>query len=138
LASTVLLRSSTAYATECALKGLWVRAGNRIIARGKFVGVPEAGDHELRQLAVAVAPVSALELSEDELNVLERLSRFIVFAGRSPVPKRPEEMKPKMGLGRIPQVPHFFSEADFDVTRQVLNRLTTALNPFLPDPKPHP
>src|SRR5262245_57038071 len=42
------------YAIECALKGLWVKAGEKIVNGNNFLGVPGAGEHQLRQLAQIV------------------------------------------------------------------------------------
>jgi hypothetical protein len=118
-------------AIECALKGLWVRGGRSLIKDGKFLAGPGAKDHKLHLLAAAVADVVELDLSADELNVLERLSKFVIFAGRYPVSLKPEGMAPVKSLDGELQHPVFFSTADFGVTMRLLNRFTTALNPLL-------
>jgi hypothetical protein len=84
----------TGYAIECALKGLWVRAGEKIIdANGEFVRVPNAGDHALGALARSVSKdVDLGALSAEDFEVLDRLSAFVVFAGRYPIPKKSEHM----------------------------------------------
>src|SRR5438067_2821529 len=73
------------YAIESALKGLWVRAGNKLIVNGKFVRPPNAGDHELGQLGREMSKQVHLPMTADELNVLDRLSAFVLFAGRYPI-----------------------------------------------------
>ncbi len=119
----------TGYAIECALKGLWVRAGRKIIEGGEFVGIPNAGDHKLAQIARTVSAVVHLPLTGEELAVLKRLSAFVEFAGRYPVPKRAESMAMTEGFDGGKQVPHVFTPADFQVADRLLNAFTTALNP---------
>ena len=41
------------HAIECALKGLWVRKGNKLIKDGKYVGIRGVPDHDLVKLAAA-------------------------------------------------------------------------------------
>jgi hypothetical protein len=120
------------YAIECALKGLWVAAGNKIVENGQYSGVRNIGPHELGKLArvVTALPV-AVRVSAAELNVLDRLSAFILFAGRYPISKKPEAMAPIKVPGRGKQVPHVFLREDFRITRLMLNRFSTALNPHI-------
>jgi hypothetical protein len=117
------------YAVECALKGLWLRAGNKLIVNGKFIRVPNTGEHELGQLARVVSEQVHLPLTDEELSVLDRLSAFVLFAGRYPVSLRPEEMKERKTSDGGRQVPTFFSEEDFQVAKRLLNGFTTALSP---------
>jgi hypothetical protein len=72
-----------------------------------------------------------LPLTEQELNVLDRLSAFVLFAGRYPVALRPDDMKERKTLDGDKQVPTFFSEEDFQVAKRLLNGFTTALNPHM-------
>jgi hypothetical protein len=121
----------TGYAIECALKGLWVKAGNKVVMNGRYARIPNAGDHALDQLARAVGKCIVLPVTEEELSVLERLSAFVIFAGRYPIPLTPERMAPVKSLSGGAQVPHVFTPEDFQVANHLLNRFTTALNPFL-------
>jgi hypothetical protein len=70
-------------AIECLLKALWAKQGHKLVNGGKYVGVHGAGDHDLVQLA----DVLKLTLSDSEKDVLRRLSHFIEYGGRYPVPK---------------------------------------------------
>jgi hypothetical protein len=120
------------FAIECALKGLWVQAGNKIVESGKYIGVAGTGDHELGQLARVVLPAAGLKKANaTEINVLDRLSAFVLFAGRYPIPLNAEQMKPIRVPGRGKQVRHVFLSADFELAERLLNRFTRALNPFL-------
>jgi hypothetical protein len=101
------------------LKGLWVKNGNNIVVNGKYVGVAGANDHNLIQLSKAVgfSPTMA------ESDVLQHLSRFVRFAGRYPVAKTLDEMRPlempvigKVDVG-------FFSERDFRTAQSTLNKI---------------
>ena len=120
------------YAIECALKGLWVKEGNKLVADGRYVGVPNAGDHELGQLARKISPAASISVSTGEYNLLDRLTAFVVYAGRYPIPLNAEQSKPVTVAGRGKQVSSFFSATDFQTAELLLNRLSRFLNPYLP------
>lgn len=122
------------YAIECALKGLWVKCGNELIKNGRYIGVPNAGDHQLGQLARIVSGPAGVMVNTTEYGVLDRLSAFVLFAGRYPVPLKPEQMEPISVPGWGKQVPHFFSNDDFQTAELLLNRFSRFLNPYLPPP----
>lgn len=121
----------TGLAIECALKGLWVRAGEKLVVDGRFQRPPNAGDHELGQLARQVAKRVYLPLTNEELNVRDRLSALVSFAGRYPISVWPEQMKARMTAGGEKFVPGFFSDEDFAVASRLLNAFMTALNPYV-------
>ena len=68
---------------ECLLKALWVKQGNVLVDSGQYVSVRGAGSHDLPQLASA----AEFTLSVHEKDVMRRLSYFIEYGGRYPVPK---------------------------------------------------
>lgn len=70
-------------AIECLLKALWVKQGHELAKDGEYVRVSGAGAHDLVQLA----DVLQLTLTDLERDVLRRLSHFIEYSGRYPVPK---------------------------------------------------
>ena len=71
------------FAVECLLKGLYVKAGNKLASGGKYLGVKGASDHNLLQLAITVG----LTLASAQRDVLKRLSIIMVGAGRYPITK---------------------------------------------------
>src|SRR5262245_22288958 len=75
-------------AVECLFKALWVKRGNRLTSERKYVGIPGAGDHDLVQLAVVVH----FTLSDFEKDVLTRLSHFIEYGGRYPIPRNADKL----------------------------------------------
>jgi hypothetical protein len=75
-------------AFENLLKALWLKQGNQLSAAGKFQPVPGAGAHELQQLA----HVTGFAVSAIEGDVLRRLSHFIEYGGRYPIPKSPQKI----------------------------------------------
>ena len=109
------------YAIECALKALWVQQGNALIRNGRYVPVPGARDHDLSELARAVSFAS----TEPERQTLRRLSKFAQFAGRYPVAKTAEAMRPD-GLTQTDV--GFFSRQEFRVAESVLNKITRHLS----------
>jgi hypothetical protein len=70
-------------AVECLLKALWLEQGNALVDSGHYLGVPGAGSHDLPQLA----SVAAFTLRVHEKDLLRRLSHFIEYGGRYPVPR---------------------------------------------------
>ena len=76
--------------------------------------------------------VIKLPIEDVELNVLDRISAFVLFAGRYPIPMSAEEMKAQRVPAGGRQVPGFFTADDFRVAELLLNRFTTALTPWLP------
>src|SRR5216684_547258 len=70
------------FALENLLKALWVKQKNPIVSGNKYIGVTGAGDHDLVQLADAVG----LPTGPESRDVLKRLSAFITFVGRYPIP----------------------------------------------------
>lgn len=107
------------YAIECALKGLWVRKGNKLVNRGRYVGVPGGRDHDL----VHLASEAGFAVSGKESDILRRLSRFVQFAGRYPVAKTPDKMLPyeDAALGKV-DVGHF-SPQDFRIASSIINKI---------------
>lgn len=107
------------YAIECALKGVWVKNGNKIVMNARYVGVTGAKDHNLIQLSKAAGFSPTIV----ETDVLQHLSKFVRFAGRYPVAKTPDEMRPleipvigKVDVG-------FFSKRDFRTAQSALNKI---------------
>ena len=76
-------------AVEGLLKALWVKQGNYLAKDGRYVAVCGAGGHDLVQLA----DVLNLTLSEFEKDTLRRLSHFIEYGGRYPVPKDADKLQ---------------------------------------------
>ena len=111
------------YALECTLKGLWVEGGRIIVANGRYQGIDGVIDHQLLQLAKAVG----IEASDDEFDVLNRLTPFIFYAGRYPVSRRFEDMKRRDVVGRGRTIPGFFAASDFAVATNVFLRLRAQL-----------
>jgi len=106
------------YAFECALKGLWVRKGNKIVTGGQFVKIPNARDHDL----LTISTVVGFHPTNKEADVLRRLSNFAMFAGRYPISKTPDAMKPyATAIGPIDVA--FFSKRDFRITQSILNKI---------------
>jgi hypothetical protein len=112
------------YAIECALKGLWVKKGNKIVHSGKYVRVPGARDHDLFHLALRVG----FSPSELEADVLARMSEFVTFAGRYPIAKTPDAMQPNQHSGFGPVDVCFFSKQDFRTANSILNKVISLIS----------
>jgi hypothetical protein len=116
-------------AIECLLKALWVKQGHNLVADGKYVPVPGAGAHDLVQLA----GVLKLTLSDLETDLLRRLSHFIEYGGRYPVPKNAEKLRlvssPRGGRGAATTWATPSDQLLFD---EVVNRLEQMLEANAP------
>jgi len=96
-----------------------------MVKNGSFVGVQGAGaDHNLVQLGKVVG----YKPTDRESDVLTRLSKFIRFAGRYPIAKRPDDMAPRDidGLGKLDI--GYFSKGDFRTCLSILNKLMTLIS----------
>lgn len=100
------------YAIECELKAMWVRDGKqKLVVDGQYVGVPGARDHQLGRLAEKVG----VSLTGAERDVLDRLSQFVLFAGRYPIPRNWQQSRPVPVEGKGKISPKFFGLDDFKV-----------------------
>ena len=75
-------------AAECLLKAFWLKGGNILGADGRFRPVPGAPTHNLPKLASACK----FSVTPAESHLLQRLSHFIEYGGRYPVPKDPQKL----------------------------------------------
>ena len=81
LPTVCLLRG---FGIECLLKALFLKKNLGILAKdGKYVEIPNAGAHDLVQIADAVL----VKFSEKQRDVLKRLSIYMKSLGRYPIPK---------------------------------------------------
>jgi hypothetical protein len=110
------------FAIECLLKAIYINGGNTLVKQGKYVHVRNAADHDLIQLAAA----AGVSLTTTERRVLRKLTPFILFAGRYPIPKEANSMKPVMG-----ESPRFISREELDAADQLISkRLMSAAEPW--------
>lgn len=92
-------------AIESTLKGLWIeKTGDSLVKDGKYSRPKGVGGHDLVQWADA----ASVELCPTERYLLRRLSTFVVWAGRYPIPRTEGEMKPKKGRDRQAYVPQTY------------------------------
>lgn len=75
-----------AMAVECLLKALWLKGGGRLAKNGRYRKIPSSRDHDLVSLSNTVLGKLSIEISKEEQDFLERLSRNIT-AGRYPIQK---------------------------------------------------
>jgi len=107
-------------AMECLLKAVWVKRSNAIVHDGKYVKVPGAGQHDLPQLARAVG----FAVDSAELDLLRRLSHFIKYGGRYPVPREASDLMLIQSVqgGRGPAT-SWATPTDYRLFDEILRRL---------------
>jgi hypothetical protein len=107
-------------ALECLLKGLWLIRGNSLVLDGKYIGVPSAGDHDLVQLAHVIG----FKLTTLERDTARRLSCFIEYGGRYPIPRTAEKlMLIRSPTGGAAQSTHWMTPSDNELFAAVVDRL---------------
>jgi hypothetical protein len=74
-----------AMAAECLLKALWLKSGEQLYEDGQYQAITK-NDHQLDKIANTISKKGFLIFSKNEINILARLSNYIVI-GRYPVPK---------------------------------------------------
>ena len=122
-------------ALECLLKGMYIKRhrvwedpdkAHAIAKNGAYIGVTGAGDHELLQLADA----AGVTLTNEERSALTRLTNFVLYAGRYPIPVRVEQMKPvKMDGGRT-VARNYISAEELETGESLAARLMREIEPW--------
>ena len=122
-------------ALECLLKGMYIRRhrvwedptkAHALVKNDTYVGVKDAGDHELVQLADA----AGVTVSQPERLILTRLTDFIKYAGRYPISMRVKEMRPvKTPDGRT-VARGYISGAELERAETLTNRLMQEVGPW--------
>jgi hypothetical protein len=110
-------------AVENLLKAIWVHKGNKLVKGGKFAPIP-APNHDLVKIAATVGIV--LNVQEEDL--LMRLSHFIEYPGRYPMPMNQSklELQPSPSGGKS-QATHWTAGPDDKLFDGFIARLTSKL-----------
>ncbi len=108
------------FAIENLLKGLLVSANGPWDQEGRF----RLDTHNLMQLAQD----TNLGLTDDERLVLERLEVFVKWAGRYPIPKTSDDMRPRtLATGYAP-LTYGYADEDIAACRALLAKLRSLLS----------
>jgi hypothetical protein len=73
-------------AIECFLKAVWLKRGGTLVDNGEYKGIQGAADHDLLSLFDAVSPKTPLCFTDQEREILKRLS-YAITSGRYPIGK---------------------------------------------------
>jgi hypothetical protein len=121
LAPELMLRGMT---VEALLKCVWAKRGKRLVDHGSYIGVPGTGSYNLVQLADALS----LLLSDEERHLMSRLSRYVEYAGRYPIPKKAERLRPeRVPSGGRASGPHWRIPTDDVLLEGILERIYSEL-----------
>jgi hypothetical protein len=121
-------------ALECLLKGMYIKRHrvwqepnkeHALVKDGSLVRPQGVGDHQLLQWAEA----AGVTLSQGERTVLNRLTDFVLFAGRYPIPIRVENMRPVTIDGKS-VARKFISRAELETAEELVNRLMIEVQPW--------
>jgi hypothetical protein len=112
------------FALENLLKGIYIGRNPTFVMEGKLKKWSSKSGHELLDLAEK----TKFELSEDETNLLERLTEFVVWAGKYPIPKQFENNMPRQCQGGGYEPPTFlFLKKDPELFDSLFERLSNIL-----------
>ena len=122
-------------ALECRFKGMYIKRhrvweesdkAHAIVKNGKYVGIPDVGDHQLPPMADA----AAVKLNQQERSVVARLTDFVLFAGRYPIPVRVENMRPVKTHGGQTIARAYISREELETAEALANRLMREVEPW--------
>ncbi len=99
-------------AVEVYFKAIWTKRGNKLVSNSRYTEVPGAGSHDLVQLA----DVLGLQFTAIQRNLLVRLSAYIEYLGRYPIPKRAEQFSTTTLRVLVDAVGTYWSIPDDDAT----------------------
>ena len=112
-------------ALECLLKGIYIKRHrvwadptkeHALVKDGAYVG---ARGHDLPKLADA----AGVTVSLSERSILDRLTDFIVYAGRYPVPSKVEGMEPVKTPDGHTVARGYISSAELEMAETLTNKL---------------
>jgi hypothetical protein len=122
-------------ALECLLKGAYIKRyrvweeedkAHALVKDGKLVRPADTGDHQLLQWADA----AAVSLSQQERSALNRLTDFVVFAGRYPIPVRVQDMRPVKDAGGRTVARRYITSEELETAEALANRLMREVEPW--------
>jgi hypothetical protein len=85
-----------AMAVEDLFKAMLLKSGEKLYENGEYQKAKGRNDHKLDKLANMISKKNLFIFSIDEMNLLQRLSSYIII-GRYPVPTRASEQENGMG-----------------------------------------
>ena len=122
-------------ALECLFKGMYIKRhrvweeadrAHALVRNGQYVGVPGAGDHQL----IPLADAAGVTLNQQERSVVARLTDFILFAGRYPIPVRVENMKPIRAAGGQTVARGYITTEQLEMAEELAARLMREVEPW--------
>jgi hypothetical protein len=84
----------TSFGLEALLKAVWLKAGNAIVADGKYVGLPCERQRKRWHDLVAICDDVGVRLSKSQRHILKVLSDVGRYHGRYPIARHWEQMGP--------------------------------------------
>ena len=122
-------------ALECLFKGIYIKRyrvweemdkAHSLVKDGKYVEMPGVGPHQLLQMADA----GGVALNQHERSVVIRLTDFILFAGRYPIPVRVESMRPIKGRGGQTVARSYITPDELKTAETLAGRLMREVEPW--------
>ncbi|HUU88788.1 MAG TPA: hypothetical protein VMX17_13685 [Candidatus Glassbacteria bacterium] len=71
-------------ATECLLKALWLKTGNKLAENGKYVSIKGTKPHDLMSIAKEISKTKIIKFTKNDYNLLRELTHNVT-KGRYPI-----------------------------------------------------
>ena len=122
-------------ALECLLKALWIKSHKAwldahkefsLTQNGEYVGIPNVNDHDL----LAIAKAANLQATAKEKAVLERLSGFVLFAGRYPIAKTASLTRPRRTSSGPKIARQYITMSELALAETLAKRLMKEVEPW--------
>lgn len=101
------------FAIECYLKAIYLIQGNKFIVKDKYEPIPNANQHNLREISTAI---NLNIFSKDDLRFLDTLSHYATGPGRYPVSKHSKG-------GRKFYIPDNYFEVFNEIIKNISNEV---------------
>lgn len=117
---------------ECFLKALWVHRGGKFVnAQGKVEKNCKALGHNLLELVslptIAYPFEADQKKNDEERSVLVRLQKYVIFAGRYPISKNPDDHKMRTDLNVTCASVFWRKGPDDEILARILTKVVNAL-----------
>jgi hypothetical protein len=118
-----------ALAIENALKGIAIGSDNELISDDVLASIIKDTRHDLRE----ISRQGKIDLTDDDLALLDKLTATIRWVGRYPTPRKKKDLLPIDQTGKRQHAGLSYWGTDREDTRALYRRLDRMLIPLLQD-----
>lgn len=104
------------FAIECFFKAIWLSMGNKLIANGKYIGIPGTNQHNLTEIS---KKIGLKIFDESEEKFIDTLTKYLIVYGRYPIPKFPERKRKK-----------YIPDNHFEVFEEIIKKIAKEITKY--------